>query len=246
MSGGTAALGGMTVAVNDPTTAYATVADLAALPTTIVTLSVRQNIMADGLSLASAAVATPLPFGGMALSAIHFGDAEYNEQNIALAYALPLGREIAFGAAFHYLHSATSDPYYTPLHRLTFSLAVRYNPSDELSIAFRTFNPVAVVSDSSEGVHTPGIFSLGLSYLLNEELLAAAEVEKNLFYDATLRLGLQYRFMSRYFARMGIATKPRLYSFGFGGRWEHLGADLAFQFSTPLGPTPLISLAYSF
>lgn len=246
MSGAGAAMGGVSVALDNPQSAYITVADLAKMQSANISLSVRQNMMAEGLGIASVAVASPVGVGGIALSATHFGDVDYHEQNISLGYALPLGNELLLGAAFHYLHSATSDPTYVPLHRLTFSLAMRYNPTDNLSLAFKAFNPLSVLSDNKEGVHTPALFTIGASYSLSKELLAAVEVEKNLFYDATLRLGLQYCLHDNYFARIGIATKPLLYSFGFGAKWEHLGADIAFQFSTPLGLTPLISLYYSF
>lgn len=246
MSGAGAAMGGMTVALDDPQSAYITIANLATLQSANISLSVRQNLISEGLGTASVAAATPIGFGGIALSAIHFGDAEYNEQNISLAYALPLSENISLGAAFHYLHSATSDPYYDPLHRLTFSIALRYRPTDELYLAFRAFNPVAVLSYKEEKVHTPALFTLGASYLLTNELLTTAEVEKNFFYDATLRLGLQYCFHDNYYARLGIATKPLLYSFGFGAKWSHLGADMAFQFITPMGPAPQLSLFYLF
>ena len=246
MSASSAAMGGITVAVSDPSSAYCTIADLATIENTNISLAVRQNLMVDGLGHAAFAAAIPLSFGGMSLSMIHFGDAEYNEQCISLTYALPLNDNISFGAAFHYLHSATSDPYYDPLHRITFSVAMRYSPTDKSSLAFRIYNPIAVLSDSSKSVHTPAVFSFGASYRLTDELMAAAEIEKNLFYDATLRIGLQYCFLDNYFARIGIGTMPTLYSFGFGGKWEHLGVDIAFQFSNNLGITPLVSLSYSF
>lgn len=245
MSGCSAAMGGMAVATNDPAMAYQTIADLATLQTATISMAVRQNIMADGLRHLSAAIAVPLSYGGASLSAIHFGDADYNEQIITLAYGIPLGEGISMGAAFHYLHSATSDAYYDPLHRLTFSLAMRYTPTDELSVAFKTYNPIAALSDKESGVHTPAVFTLGATYWLSNELLGAAEIEKNLFHDATLRLGLQYCFHDSYFARVGIATQPVLYTIGFGARWEHLASDMAFQFSSHLGLTPLLTLSYS-
>lgn len=246
MNGSSAAMGGMSVVTSDPTAAYSTLADLATLQTTTISLAVRQNLMADGLRYLSAAAAIPISFGGMSLSAIHFGDAEYNEQSFSLAYGIPLGEDISLGAAFHYLHSATSDPYYDPIHRFTFSVAMRYTPTDELLLAFKAYNPIAVFSDKESRVHTPAVFTLGAAYWLSSELLAAAEIEKNLIYDATLRLGLQYCFHENYFARVGISTQPVLYTFGFGAKWEHLGADLAFQFSSHIGITPLMSLSYTF
>ena len=246
MGGCSAAMGGMTVATDDPAATPYSIAGLATLQSATVSLAVRQNLMADGLRYASAAVAIPISFGGTSLSVIHFGDADYNEQSVSLAYGIPLGEDISLGAAFHYLHSSTSDPYYDPLHRFTFSVAMRYIPTDNLLLAFRAYNPIAALSDMESGVHTPAVFTLGAAYWLSSELLAAAEVEKNLFYDATLRLGLQYCFHDNYFARVGIATQPVLYTFGFGAKWEHLGADLAFQFSSHIGITPLMSLSYTF
>ena len=246
MSGSSAAMGGISVAINDPPSAFSSIAGLANLPSSNILLSVKQNLMSKGLTWAALATSSPLAFGGYSVSLLYFGDADYNEEMVTAAYALPLGETLSLGAAIHYLHSSTSDPYYDPYHQLTFSLAMRYAPAEKLTMTFRAYNPLAVVTDDLQGVHTPAIFTLGASYLINKELLMAAEVEKNLFYEATVRLGFQYLFLENYFLRAGISTTPMLYSFGLGAKWEHLGADLAFQFSTPLGTTPLLSVYYTF
>lgn len=246
MSGSAAAMGGISVAINDPQSAFSSIAGLATLPSSNILLAVRQNIMAEGLTWAALATSSPLALGGYSVSLLYFGDASYNEQMLSFAYALPLSKILSLGAAIHYLRSATSDPYYDPFHHLTFSLALRYAPDDKLSISFRAYNPLAVATDELQGIHTPAIFTLGASYRLTNELLLAAEVEKNLLYDASLRLGLQYLFLKNYFLRAGLSTTPMLYSFGFGAKWESFGADLAFQFSSVLNPAPLLSVYYSF
>lgn len=246
MSGTSAGMGGITVAVNSPSTAHISVADLATISSASVSLSVRQNLLAEGLGMAGLAVSKPISFGGFALSLIHYGDVHYSEQSFSLAYAIPLADNVSLGAAFIYLHSATSDPYYDPLHRITFSLALRYSPSDQLSFAFRAYNPLAVLSDNLQGTHTPSIFNLGASYMVTDELLAAAEVEKNLYYDATLRVGLQYSLTDNYSIRAGLATRPVMYSFGLGSKWKHFGADIAVQYCQVLGVSPLLSIIYLF
>ena len=113
-------------------------------------------------------------------------------------------------------------------------------------MGFRAFNPVAVVSDDERSLRVPALFNLGFSYKIMEDLLAVAEVEKNLYQLATLRFGLEYIFVEDYAFRVGINTQPVIYTFGFGLRKDHFGADIAAEFHNVLGFTPLMSLNYKF
>ena len=246
MSGAGAAMGGTSTALSDNSSALCNIAGLAELEESSISLSVRQNFMEEGMGYAAAGLALPTTAGSWGASFIHYGISEYHEQRISLMYALKTGEDLAIGAALYYLHSSTNDPYYEPLNRLTFSLAVRYRPTESLTLGFKAYNPTAVVSEQAEGVRTPALFTLGVACRLIEELTAIAEVEKNLYYKSSLRFGLEYSFLEDYALRTGVNTQPVIYSFGLGMKKRHFGFDIAMQIHQTLGMTPQMSLTYIF
>lgn len=241
-----AAMGGASVSLDDEASAMSNVAALSGVRRTTVVMGVRQCFMAERMGTFVLGGALPLGTGCGAAMVEHYGNSDYNEQRVSLDYALPLGNSISLGVALHYLHSGTADPYYDPLNRVTFSTAIRYKPSDDFAVAFKAFNPVSVKSDSEYSLQIPAIFTLGVSYMLTDELLIVGEVEKDIYREAMLRFGLEYALQEAYFFRVGINTVPAIYTMGFGLRQGKFGADIAIQYHNVLGITPQVSLQYSF
>lgn len=246
MCGRGAGMGGVSVALDDGESAMSNIAALATLDNSVIATGFRQGFLERGMGYAFLGGAMPVGFGSAAVTVVHFGNADYNEQCVSLVYGIPLGERISMGAGFHYLYSGTSDPYYDALNRVTFSVALRYAPTDGFAVGFKAFNPIAVFSDSEQSICIPALFCLGFMYRLMDELLAVAEVEKSLYQLATLRLGLEYSFLENYAFQIGVNTQPVIYSFGFGLRWEHFGADISAEFHNVLGLTPQLSVKYRF
>ena len=246
VSGASAAMGDVTVIADEPLAATMGIASLVSHEKTSVAASFTHGFVSDGLDVAALAIIHPLPFGTAAVAVDRFGDKMYNEMRASMTYAIPLGDNVGFGAAFHYLHSGTSDPLYEPLSRMTFSLALRYLPVEDVSISFRAYNPIAVLSSTPNDVRVPAIFSLGATYQFLDELLGVAEIEKNLIYPVNFKFGLEYRFLVSYAFRLGLETAPLVYSFGFGIKGSQWGVDIAAQMHNYLGMTSVLSLYYSF
>lgn len=244
--GAGAGLGGTSVALEDADAAIENAAGLALVESRWIGLSLQQLPKVEGMNQAAISLASPLPFGGMGLGMVHYGDAEYHEERISLAYGLPVGEHVALGVALHYLHSGTSDPYYDPLNRATFTIGLRYSLSQRMTVGFRAYNPVAVIGETEQAVRIPALFNMGVSCWLTSELMAVAEVEKSSFYPARLRTGLQYKFLEDYMVRVGLCTAPVVYTFGVGVQKTHIGGDVAVQVHNVLGLLPQLALHYRF
>lgn len=241
-----AGLGGASVALSDAGSAMENVAGLSQQEDRWALIWLRQQPKVDGMNQMGLSLLSPLPYGGMGLGVVYYGDANYHEERISTGYALPLSEHVSLGVAFHYLHSGTSDPYYEPLDRFTISLGLRYAPTHRLTVGFRAYNPLSVISESDCAVRIPALFNLGVVYNLAYNLLAVVEVEKNAYYPASLRMGLQYRFFDNYMARIGMSSAPTIYTFGLGIQKAHLGVDAAVQVHYVLGLLPQLSLYYRF
>ena len=237
-------MGGMSLALADEGSVTSSVTALSRLKSNMVSVALRQDFMTEGMGYAAIAAALPTTAGNWTAAFTHYGNNDYGEQRLSLLYALPAKGPLTAGVGLHYLHSATADLHYTANNLFTFSAAMCYSPSKEFVISLGTYNPIAVKLNN--GVRTPALFSLGASYRLLNELLAAAEVEYSLKSYTSLRMGLQYSFLDNYSVRAGFNTQPVIYSFGFGIRWRHILIDVAAQFHNVLGLTPNLTLLYSF
>ena len=209
-------------------------------------MAFRQSFMVEGMGYCFAGVALPTKSGTWGADIIHYGNSDYHEQKVSIDYAMLLGRAVSAGVAFHYLHSGTSDAYYTPQNMFTFSLALQYLPSDRITVGFKAFNPIAVRLDSYDNVHIPAMFNLGMAYAFMDELIGVAEVEKQLYRPSTLRFGVEYCFYEQFFLCTGISTNPVVYSMGFRMQWHDVGFNMAAQMHQSLGFTPQLSLNYQF
>lgn len=246
MGGTSAAMGGATTALTDPESAFDNIALLGSLESARLSLSVRQQFAAEGLGYARLGGALPVGFGSVALTILHYGSSDYNELQVSGAYGIPLGHAVRIGTGIHYLRSSTSDPYYDPQQLMTFSIALQYAPSDRVTIGFTTYNPLAAKMHTDIYMRVPARFNLGASYRPIDDLTTLVEVEKNLYNDPTLRLGIEYCLQEHYTFRVGLVTHPTIYTFGFGYRQRHIGADLSAQLHAVLGLTPQVSIHYTF
>ncbi len=246
MGGRSSAMGGASVALTDAESALHNPAALALQKQTSLCLAYSQPMNISEIATAYAGIILPSSTGVWAANYLHYGNSNYHEQQASMAYALRVTETMHFGVAFLYLNAATADPYYAPQHLQTFTASLLYAPSDNLCIGARIYNPTAVVLRGETALHTPTIFNLGISHLLTDELLATAEIEKNFYHHASLRMGLEYTFLDICHARIGLATNPIIYTFGFGISHEHLAIDLATQVHHSLGWLPLLSMHYLF
>ena len=246
MGGRNIAMGGASVALSDMESALHNPAALALQQQAGISVAYTQPMQLPEIATLYAGGAVPTKSGTWAASYLHYGNSNYHESQASLAYALRVAKTIHFGLAFHYLHAAAADPYYDPQHLLTFTVSAHYAASDKLSVGVRAYNPAAVTLRGNTPLHTPTIINIGIGYLLADELLATAEIEKNLYHPATLRMGMEYGFWDYFHARMGLATNPIVYSFGFGVSYGHVTADIATQIHNILGWLPMLSMHYLF
>ena len=246
LGGRGAAMGGVLLTLDDAMSAMSGSATLAYAERSAIAVGARQDYLAEGMGYAMLGGIAKVGFGALTASMVHFGNSDYNEQMLSLAYGIPLGKSVALGVMLHYLHSGTSDPYYDPINAATFSLSVYARPSEDFGLGFKTFNPQSAFFDGNGNPHLPALMSVGVSYFLAEDLLAVAEVEKNMYQKATLRIGLEYSLQNMFLFRLGINTAPVIYSFGFGMRLSSFGFDVAGQIHNVLGFTPQLSMFYCF
>ncbi len=221
-------------------------AALAYLPNTTAGIDYNQGFFADkNLSTKTAGFATPTGWGTIGVNIKYFGYQLYNEQKIGLAYGKALGKKLAIGVQLDYFRTYIGNDYGSA-QAVSFEVGVYSKLTDNLELGAHIFNPIGAQMGTEYPENIPVAFKLGLLYHVDEHLRLAAEVEKILEEKTNLKFGLEYEIGEFFITRIGVATQPRLFTFGFGIRYKKLIFDIGTGYHQTLGFTPAVSLLFNF
>lgn len=185
----------------------------------------------------------PTKSGVFGFSLQHFGFSAFQQQKLGVAFARRFSEKLNIGVQLDYVHLQAPD--YGNAHLLTFELGCNTLITKNLNLSFYVFNPIAVRLNPSE--RTPSVFRLGAAYTLNEKFIIAAEIEKVVIDKANFRLGFEYKIAKIVAVRCGFSSRPASFSVGIGYYLsKNCVIDAALTHQSLLGPTPSMSLTYSF
>jgi len=235
------AMGNASVAFDDLSGGLANQAALANLETLQAGVFAEQRFLIADLNSFSGLFALPTNSGTFGLSLNYFGFDAYNEQKIGIAYARKFSKKVSVGAQVDYLNTSIEE--YGNKGVITFELGLQYELSEELCVGTHIYNPIRTEVNLEENL--PTIFKLGAAYTPAENLTVAAEVEKDLEYDARFKMGLEYGFVDALDLRIGIASNPTSLTFGLGlNLKENFFLDFASAYHQVLGFSPSIGIIY--
>ncbi len=236
------AMGQTGIAFRDINAALNNQAGLAFLPGFSAIASGESRFAMSELKSVSAAAALPTNSGTFGLQVRYFGFEGYNEQLAGLSYALKLAPSISLGAQFDVLR--TDIPEYGTANNFTFELGVLAELLPGLWLGGHLFSPVRQEIGESEDF-IPTLVNVGLGFRPTEKLLLQAEVEKDIEYDASVRVGVDYYPIEILAIRAGISTAPNLAGFGLGLEiGDGFRIDAAGNYHQVLGFTPAFTLAW--
>ncbi len=202
-----------------------------------------QRFLVQEMRQISAAAGLPVAGGAVGLRVQYYGFDLYNEQQIGLTYARRLSESFQMGAQFIYFGNRI--PSYGNRHLVTFQFGLQAQLFPQLQIGAGVYNPLRL-ERSEEGELLPTLFSLGIGYTPSPQLLMTLEAEKDIDFPVRVKGGVEYHITEPLLLRIGAATNPSLFTFGFGLRLKNnIGIDLASSWHQFLGFTPGISLLYA-
>ncbi|NLJ81783.1 MAG: hypothetical protein GX330_01480 [Bacteroidales bacterium] len=190
----------------------------------------------------------PLEKGGVfGLHVLHFGHVNYGELNTGLSYAKAFGKAFSIGMRFDYLLSYFGEEIYGKSNGFTFEVGMYGQLSQSLGIGFVVYNPARLKMNTYNDVneYIPTIIRLGLVYNISEKCLLTSEIEKDMSYTPTFRLGVEYEINEHLFLRMGLSFPDFEYAFGVGWNIKSLKIDFSSNYHTVLGYSPQLSLNYT-
>jgi len=194
-----------------------------------------RRFLLEELNFYSLAVAFPLQFGGIGISAKYFGFPEYNETQLGLAYAKPLGK-IDVGIQFNY-HSIHL-PGYGKDALFYIEAGVIIHISEELYAGFHVFNPTGSKFGHNNVEKLASVYTAGLGYEASDKVFLSAEIIKEQDKPVNINAGLQYVFAKKFFARIGLLTETSNLYCGVGLKWSRFRIDITNSYHPQLGFTP--------
>ncbi|MDD2413353.1 MAG: hypothetical protein RBS19_06925 [Bacteroidales bacterium] len=182
-----------------------------------------------------------------ALNVQQFGYAQYLESKVGLAYSKKFGESFSAGLQFDYLNTFIGEGIGNK-HSFTFEFGLFSRFNKKLSLGFMAFNPARMKLSDYNGYndYIPVILKLGARYEFSERISAISEVEKDIYRDFVMRFGLDYKLTDFLYVRGGLSTGVVAYSFGVGLDYHNIKFDISTSVHQVLGPSPQISLMYSF
>jgi hypothetical protein len=197
------------------------------------------------LAYAGFAGATPLGNGAIGVSFSNFGYSVYREGKFGLAYGMKLANRFSMGVQINYQTTRITVEDYGNTGVLTAEVGFRMEVSDKVTAAAHIYNPTRTEINSFASERLPTVIRLGLGYQISEELLFAAEAEKDIDQNALFRGGIEYRPVEMLYLRVGASNEPNLFSFGLGLRFKSFQFDMATSYHSLLGYSPQVSLTFN-
>ncbi len=185
----------------------------------------------------------PLSIGSAAAGAMTYGFDLYRETRVAAGFSYNYLNRFFAGAAVNY-HSVSIKNYgsagcfYVDLGGLLY-----------LTSCFRWGFSVHNINHASYGSYedqVPVILNSGASYDITEEFTLNAAVEKDIRYNASLLVGIDYDIIKYFSLRTGFSNEPSRFTAGIGIHYLFINLDYAVFTHNDLGLTHQAGLIICF
>jgi hypothetical protein len=238
-----AALGGISVVLENPWSAAGNPAGLAGFEHLTVNTSLEQRYLMKELGNYAFGISLPAWKGTVGICAAYQGYQAFSNATIIMAYGMRFGDVLSAGAGLCYIRSKAGNEN-PALHQVSYSLGTAVILSEKIKVAFSAFNPFNLYYKSSSYATLPAVFRIGMAYKPSQTLAILAEMEKTLDYPVIFRIGCQYNVQEKFYINGGLRMFPASFTLGAGFRLERLLIELASAYHQYLGFTPGTSIQY--
>lgn len=194
------------------------------------------------LNLYSGVINVPTPQGNFGLETDYFGEPNFNEYQLGLAYARSVGANLDLGVQFNYY--GYRIPGYQQASAVTFQLGAIAYLTDKVSAGVQIYNPVGGYLSKSHDEKLASLYQFGISYEPSESVIVTGMVRKEEDRNVNVIAGIYYQFDKRFFARAGVQTENTS-PFGAAGiAFADFRIDLSVSYHPQLGFSPGLMFIY--
>jgi hypothetical protein len=185
-------------------------------------------------------IAAPVRIGVFNAGVFRFGDDLYNEQKINFGYANKFGLA-SLGTTFQYIQYHVEGFGQKSLISFSFGGIAELTPWLKLGAYIINLSQPEI----SEDEKLPTSLIAGICVKASQKVLALIEIEKDLDYEAKLKLGIEYEIHKKFAVRTGVNVNPQTAFFGFGFMPGKLKLDYTYSFLT-ITSRHQVSVGYTF
>lgn len=249
-----AALGNASVTFSDLWSVHHNQAGLAGLTSPVAGIHYENRFSMSELSLKAVAFAMPLPGEGqsvLGLSLVSFGYSAYSDMKIGIGFGKQLGDKYSIGIQLDYLQTSIGGEYGSK-SAVAAEVGLQAEIINDLTMGVHIFNPTRAklleykIQEETEIERIPTIMRFGINYAFSDKVSVSLETEKDVYFKAIFKGGVEYHPIDILYIRGGLSSDPVYNSFGFGLDMRNFRLDFAASKHQVLGYTSQISLLYNF
>lgn len=188
----------------------------------------------------SSVLALPTSSGTFAFQGDYFGFSDYNENQLGLAYARSVSKQIDVGIRFNY-HTVRIAGYGNA-SAVNFEGGAIFHLTDKLHTGFHIYNPFNSKLGKSGNEQLAFVYKAGLGYEPSDKVFISTEIVKQQNQSVNVNVGLQYNLHEKVFLRAGISTYTSNSYAGIGLNLSVIRLDINAAYHSQLGFTPGILL----
>lgn len=190
-----------------------------------------------------AAYLEPFEFGSVAIGGMSYGYELYREAKVSVGYSYNYNNVFFIGLSFNY-HSFSIQNYGST-GAVYFNLGGLAYITNDLRWGFAVDNlNRASLADADDQI--PMIFNTGFSYNVINSLSFNLALEKDIRYNPSVKVGIDYDIIEYLSLRIGTANEPAKFSFGIGINYSMFNLDYALFSHPDLGLTHQAGIILSF
>lgn len=203
------------------------------------------RFMGSNLATMGFAAALPTQSGTFGVGFKRFGYKDlFNQSNISINYGRILTDKINTGIGLSYLNTFIGNNYGSS-GALSANIGLNTQLKENLKLGAHISNINRAKLDDFNNERYPTIFTLGLQYDISEKVQTFLEVDKDISHKQSIRGAMNYDLDDTFSLRVGVATNPTLFSFGFGYGKNAFRLDIGSSYHQILGLSSNITLLYS-
>ena len=192
-----------------------------------------------GANRTAAAFAVPIKLGVVSAGAFRFGDNLYNEHVLSVGFSNQFGLA-ALGAQVNYIQYRTEGFGSKGVWSVNMGGIAELTSKISIGAYIQNINQPEI----SELEKLPTKLIAGISFKPIDKVFIATEIEKDLEYDPTWKMGIEYKFHKKFCGRTGYNVNPNAAFFGLGFNTNKFTIDYALQHSTSLSLSHQASITY--
>lgn len=189
------------------------------------------------------AVVFPALQGTLSAGVFRFGDMLYSEQIATVGYGSKLGLASLGGRINVIQYSAEG---FGTRSVISFNFGGMAELTPRVKVGAHVVNVNQPVISPDDGERLPTRLIAGVVVTPGENLLVAAEVEKDIDYKATWKAGIEYKVFGKVSFRTGFNLFPEAAFLGIGFRSTRIILDYGVEYSPFMGTGHQVSAAYPF